>query len=541
MEGRSGRLASIATIIVVGVALVALIIVPLAELVRVGWEQVGFSGSLRPADAGIALLNSVWVGAAVAALAVVAGAAGAFLTERIHVEHAGWLRAAILMPLLVPGFVSALSFIRAYGPSGFTDDIWGLSLPGLFGPAGIIIVLAINATPIAYLVTVAALRSRSEPDLERAALVHGATRSAMMMTVALPLLGPALLGAAALVFVTAINAFGAPAFLGVPAGFATVTTRIYQDLALAARPEAFSRAVLLAVILVAVALVFVLIAERLISGLGPLTRTGSDAGWPSPASRRSLAWPVVAAVLVALTTLGPLLMLILTALTRAVGLDPTPVNWTLAHFREALAGANLAAFGRSLGLSAMAATLVVVLGSLVTSLRRTRFGRPFRSVVLLTFAVPGSTLAVAVLLAYGATLRDTLLIVLIAYLSKLWGLGHRVVEGSADAVAPDLYLAARASGASAPTATITVLGPIMSPSLLGSWLLVFVFAFHELTMSSLLYGPGTSTLAVVVLNLQQLGEVSTTAALAVLLTVPVLLFAVPMVVLSRRSRLLQSS
>ncbi|MGA7270934.1 MAG: ABC transporter permease subunit, partial [Acidimicrobiia bacterium] len=259
-------------------------------------------------------------------------------------------------------------------------------------------------------------------------------------------------------------------------------------------------------------------------------------GWPSPRVRSSRTWLVAVTVVVALTTLGPLVMLVLAALTRAVGLAPTPGNWTLAHFEEALAGANLAAFGRSLLLSGLAATLVVMLGSLVTSLRRRKFGRPLRSAVLLTFAVPGSTLAVAVLLAYGASLRDSLSIILIAYLSKLWGLGHRVVEGAADAVAPDLYRAARASGASAPTALATVLGPVMSPALFGSWLLVFVFAFHELTMSSLLYGPGTSTLAVVVLNLQQLGDVSTTAALSVLLTIPVLLLAVPMVIWSGRKR-----
>jgi iron(III) transport system permease protein len=285
---------------------------------------------------------------------------------------------------------------------------------------------------------------------------------------------------------------------------------------------------------VAVALVFVLVADRLISGLGPTTRTAGSAGWPSRRGRRSRIWLVAVTVMVALTTVGPLVMLVLTALTRAVGLAPTPANWTLAHFKEALAGANLAAFGRSLLLSGLAATLIVMLGSLVTSLRGARYGRPLRAIVLLTFALPGSTLAVAVLLAYGAALRDTLLIILIAYLSKLWGLGHRVVEGAADAIAPDFYRAARASGASAPAALRTVLGPIMSPALLGAWLLVFVFAFHELTMSSLLYGPGSATLAVVVLNLQQLGDVSTTAALSVLLTIPVLVLAVPMVILSRR-------
>ena len=47
---------------------------------------------------------------------------------------------------------------------------------------------------------------------------------------------------------------------------------------------------------------------------------------------------------------------------------------------------------------------------------------------------------------------------------------------------------------------------------------MFLFAVHELTISSLLYGPGTATLAVVILNQQQLGNVAATSALSVLLT-----------------------
>jgi iron(III) transport system permease protein len=51
-----------------------------------------------------------------------------------------------------------------------------------------------------------------------------------------------------------------------------------------------------------------------------------------------------------------------------------------------------------------------------------------------------------------------------------------------------------------------------------AWLRVFLFAVHELTISSLLYGPGQETLAVVVLNHQELGDVGVTSALSVLLT-----------------------
>lgn len=58
--------------------------------------------------------------------------------------------------------------------------------------------------------------------------------------------------------------------------------------------------------------------------------------------------------------------------------------------------------------------------------------------VLLTFALPGSTLAVAVLLAYGPALRDTLLLILVAYLAKLWAIGHRTMLGSIRNLAPEM-------------------------------------------------------------------------------------------------------
>jgi len=53
-------------------------------------------------------------------------------------------------------------------------------------------------------------------------------------------------------------------------------------------------------------------------------------------------------------------------------------------------------------------------------------------------------------------------------------------------------------------------------------------------MSSILYGPGSQTLAVVVLNQRELGNIGTTSALAVVLTVPVCLAAA--VLLPRRGR-----
>jgi iron(III) transport system permease protein len=143
-------------------------------------------------------------------------------------------------------------------------------------------------------------------------------------------------------------------------------------------------------------------------------------------------------------------------------------------------------------------------------------------------------LAVAVLLAYGPWLRDTVLIILIAYVAKFWALGHRPIAGSADAISPELFGAARISGAGAITAVRTITVPLLRPALAAAWLIVFMFALHEITISSLLYGPGSATLAVTVLNLRQLGDPTVTAALAVLLTVGVVVSAIPIVAMSRR-------
>jgi iron(III) transport system permease protein len=131
-------------------------------------------------------------------------------------------------------------------------------------------------------------------------------------------------------------------------------------------------------------------------------------------------------------------------------------------------------------------------------------------------------LAVAVLLAYGNPLRDTLLIILIAYLAKFWALGHRPIAGSLDNLPPDLHRAARSSGAGPFTVLRTVTAPLLLPAIAAGVTIVFLFAFHELTMSALLYGPGSETLAVAILNLRQLGDVTVAAAMAVTLTAVVL-------------------
>jgi iron(III) transport system permease protein len=119
--------------------------------------------------------------------------------------------------------------------------------------------------------------------------------------------------------------------------------------------------------------------------------------------------------------------------------------------------------------------------------------------------------------------------------AKFWALGHRPLVGAADALAGSQVVAARASGAGRADALWSVTLPLMRPAIIGAWLVVFLLSLHELTMSSLLHGPGTRTLAVVILDLQQLGDVPGTSALGILLTGLALLVGAGALLLVRRA------
>jgi iron(III) transport system permease protein len=523
-------------------AVVALLVgVPLLRLGQVLWRESGGNvGTLLGAGNLAGVFRSTLLLAAAATLAAVPlGTAMALLLRRPEVPWRDFLRLAVLLPVVVPDFVLGYSWTQAYARGGFTDSLLGLHWPGLLGPVGVWLVLVVNAAPLVYLVAAVGLAARAEPDLERAARAAGAGPVTTLLTVTLRLLLPSVAAASVLVFVLTLGTFAIPQVLGAPAGFRTVSTRIYADLSLGGDPALFLDAVLLALLLAAVAAVLVVPADAL---LGPRLRSARPAdpqGSAAPGGRPGLRWAgtVMLTGYLTLSVAVPLAALGLSSITRALGVSPTPANWTLDHYREVLTPRTFAALGRSLGLAVAAASLLVVLGGVLAVLERRRTGRTAASLITLTLVLPGSTLAVGLLITYGRWLAGTLVLILLAYLAKLWAVAHRPIAGALDRLPPDELRAARVSGARALTAVRTVALRPLAPALVGVWSFCLLTALHEVTMSSLLYGPGSETLAVVVLNTEELGRIGPTAALSVLLSLLVLGPAVLLRLVSNRVRI----
>jgi iron(III) transport system permease protein len=483
------------------------------------------------------VLNSLWASALAAALAVGFGTALALATERSGALARPWLRLGLTLPILVPPFIAAFSWTQAYGRAGLTDKLLGLSWPGLFGPQGTVALLAVQSLPLVYLPAVAALNNQNTVDLERAARASGATAPVMLGTITLPLLRPYLAAGGALAFVASASDFGVPSVVGLPGRFSTITTEIYRDLAVASDPASFSTVIVLAAVLACLAAIVLLLLRRPLTDAVAVVGSGRQAA-AQPGIRPSAAGLLITGgvvVWIAAVSLLPFAAMLLVSLIRAYGLPYAPENLTLSHFVDVLRGDSAAALARSSLLATLAATLVVILGAAVALAGRRRLGRLVGVLVALPYAIPGSALAVAIILGFNRWLYGTLLIILLAYTARFWILGSQPLAAALSQAGPDPVRAARASGASAWRAFITGTWPALRPAAAMAWLLVFLTAIHELTVSSLLYTPATQTIAVIVLNAEQLGDVARTAAISVLLTAIVLIVAVPVIWLRGRT------
>ena len=529
------RLAWVVQLVSAGVV----VLVPLLALIRTSWVE----GRGRLLDVltapgfGTAVGNTFALSTAVTGLAVPIGVGIALALRDPQLPGRRFWQAVVLLALVVPDFVLAYSWLRAYARAGLSSELFGIAWTGISGPVGVAVIVASSAVPLVYLITMIGLATRAEPTTERAARASGATPLTVLCTITLPLLAPAVATAAVLVFVLTLGTFAVPQVIGAPAGFDVITTRIYADLAYSSDPQSFVDATTLAVLLAVVTLVVVLPGDRVLRGRLQLERPAArDLAW-SAHSRLTRVLVTGALAAYVLATSGfPLAALIGAAITRAIGVPSTPSNWTADNFSEVLTPRTGEALSRSLALAAAAASMLIVLGAITAALARSRAGRMVSVLVTLTLVLPGSTLAIGLLLGYGRWLADTVAIILLAYLAKLWALSHRPISAAVDRLPAAGLRAARVSGADLPTGLRTVALPLLRPALAAAWGLCFLTALHEVTMSSLLYGPGSETLAVLVLNSADLGRVGVTAALAVLVTVIVVVPAGAIWALSRRRR-----
>ena len=228
-------------------------------------------------------------------------------------------------------------------------------------------------------------------------------------------------------------------------------------------------------------------------------------------------------VYIGFTILLPSATIFMVGGLKTYGLPFTAENLTLANYKYILFDWQLTrdAIRNSLSLGLAAALITMCAGVIISYVivkMRVRGKGVLEFLGMLPFSVPGSVIALGVILAwsgkYGINLYNSVWIILVAYIARYMAFSLRANSAALEQVHDSLVEAARASGASMWQALRDIVLPLVRPGMVAAFFLIFLPALRELTVSVLLYGPTTRTIGVAIYTLNEDGETVFAAALA---------------------------
>jgi spermidine/putrescine transport system permease protein len=173
-----------------------------------GNEALGRTGMFQDtellASIGTSCLVAVWV----TVLSVLLGTANAFLIERCRFPGKQALSLLMLAPLVIPGVILGISILAfASRLADLADDMFGLELDFLRPGLPLVVLGQFSYIATIATLTISARLKRFDRTLEEAALNLGASRPALLRTILLPYLRPALIGSAAISFLMSFADF----------------------------------------------------------------------------------------------------------------------------------------------------------------------------------------------------------------------------------------------------------------------------------------------------------------------------------------------
>lgn len=476
--------------------------------------------------------NSVILAVGVGIGVTLLGVGTAWLVSACNFRGRRWFEWMLLLPMSAPAYVLAYTytdFLEFSGPvqsllrGWFGWEYGDYWFPNIRSIGGAIVLLALTLYPYVYMLTRVAFLEQSVCTLE-ASRVLGASPWRSFFTVALPLARPAIAAGVALALMETLNDFGTVQYFGVD----TFTTGIYRTwFAMGERIAATQLAAFLLCFIFAL-----LLLERRSRRQAAYYQTSASFQQPPRYQLqgiRSVAAMGACSLPVLLGFGLPAAVLLEMSLAHASLSDRF---WEFARHSLILAS-----------VTAVIGAVVALILAYGVRLNPSTWMRTATQVAALGYAIPGSAIAVGVLvpagrfdnwvddwmerafgISTGLLLSGTVTILIFAYLVRFLAVSLSSVESSLGKIAPSLDEASRNLGYS-PLATLkTVHVPMMWGGLLTAMMMVFVDVMKELPATMVIRPFNFDTLAVRVYNLasdERLAEASAPAlALVVVGMIP---------------------
>jgi iron(III) transport system permease protein len=362
-------------------------------------------------------------------------------------------------------------------------------------------------------------------ELEDASAILGGKAWTTARRITIPLALPALVAGALIAFLQAMTLFGSPAILALPAGFHTMTTKIWS---LFQYPPKLELAAAAAVPLLLLT-ILLLQAQKFILGRRGYSVVGGKYGAPRRVEMKAWRWAALAFCLAIL--LSPVFLPYFALLNAAFSPNATtlvtPSTFTLHNivfvFTELsstqLALKNTVILGTA---TATIGTLLALVIAYVTTRRVIAGHRVLGFLATAPVAVPGIVLGVGLFLSYTRppfVLYGTLWILLIAFLTINLPSAYQQLQAAFATIHPELEDASRILGATRLQSLRQITAPLLRTGVIATWCFIFIGVMRELSAAIVLFTSQTKVLSVLIYDLNESGDLAAISVLGIAMLV----------------------
>jgi len=519
-------------ILVIFVAWPVLLILFNAFFVEGKFNSFDFYNVLTEPETFQALKNSFVIACMTTVGSVIVGTFFAWLVTRTDLPYKTFMKSLFLVPFMLPSFIGALAWKMLLSPhSGYINKLWmdlfntTEPLFNIYSYAGIALVEVMYLFPFVFIQVCGALE-RMDPTLEESARISGAGLLTITRKITIPLVMPSIMSGALLIMLYSMAHFGTVAVLGIEQGIYNIPTLIYEKIHQSAGSFASIRTgTVLATVLIASAALIIWTQQKILSK-GHYQIIGGKSFRPMELKLRGLRYPLLFFCLayIGFTIVLPTVVIFLVGGVQTYGLSILdPNNLSLDNYKYILFEYDVTrdAIWNSVTLGLAAAFITMFAGVMISYVivkMKVRGKGILEFLGMLPFSVPGSVIALGVILAwsgaYGINIYNTVWIILVSYIARYMAFSLKANSAALEQVHDSLMEASRSCGASMWQSLKDIVIPLVKPGMISAFFLIFLPALRELTVSIMLYAPTTRTIGVAIYTLNEDGETVMSTALA---------------------------
>lgn len=549
----------------IGVAALAVVIFlvagPLVVLISTSFNSSGevsllptelgfanFIEAFSPPDTLVLFLNTAAYSIFTVLIALLTGGTLAWLTERTDFGLRSFVRIVIFAWVAVPPFVSALGWIQLLNPGNGALNLLlrntldlSHSVFNVYSLPAMVFVTGISMSATSYIM-ISGVIANMDGRLESAAYVHGGSRLGTFRRITLPLLAPGLLAVGIFQLMIVVQTFDIPFAIGLTARVPVLSTRIYALATATQGQPNYGLAAAYGVVLLVVAIGLIALYLRF-TRIGERFRVVTGKGFrPQRLLLGRARLPATIFVVVYFVLMAmPLLIMLWTSLlpyyqvpSWAAVTHVTPQNYAALMSDPFI----INALGNTVFVVLCSATIAMTLSIVVSWLAVRKKGILGQSASILTFApiaIPQIVFAFAILLLYLRTaIFGTLIVIVIAHVTIFTAFGTRMVSGAMLQLHQELENAAKVSGGSWLMTMRRVTFPLIFPQVLNGWLWVAAHSARDLTVPIFLMSSSNIVFASALWTIWEYPNIPQASALAVIMVGCLMLFIVPLQLLSLR-------